>query len=89
MNILTEAWGGKYQSQEISAKKGLNVDKLLEKVLLEADVLELKANPNKLASGAIIESSLTKVAVIWLRCLFRKELSVKVMSSLPEATTAV
>jgi len=60
MNILTEAWGGKYQSQEISAKKGLNVDKLLEKVLLEADVLELKANPNKLASGAIIESSLDK-----------------------------
>ena len=60
MNILTEAWGGKYQSQEISAKKGLNVDKLLEKVLLEADLLELKANPHKAASGAVIESSLDK-----------------------------
>ena len=60
MNILTEAWGGKYQSQEISAKKGLNVDKLLEKVLLEADMLDLKANPHKLASGAVIESSLDK-----------------------------
>ena len=60
MNILTEAWGGKYQCQEISAKKGLNVDKLLEKVLLEADMLDLKANPNKLASGAVIESSLDK-----------------------------
>ena len=60
MNILTEAWGGKYQCQEISAKKGLNVDKLLEKVLLEADMLDLKANPNRLASGAVIESSLDK-----------------------------
>ena len=60
MNILTEAWGGKYQCQEISAKKGIGVDKLLEKVLLEADMLELKANPNKAASGAVIESSLDK-----------------------------
>jgi len=60
MNILTEAWGGKYQCQEISAKKGLNVDKLLEKVLLEADMLDLKANPNKPAAGAVIESSLDK-----------------------------
>ena len=60
MNILVEDWGGKYQCQEISAKKGLNVDKLLEKVLLETDLLELKANPNKLASGAVIESSLDK-----------------------------
>ena len=60
MNILVEDWGGKYQCQEISAKKGLNVDKLLEKVLLETDILELKANPNKLAKGAIIESSLDK-----------------------------
>ena len=60
MNILVEDWGGKYQCQEISAKKGLNVDKLLEKVLLETDILELKANPNKLASGAVIESSLDK-----------------------------
>ncbi len=60
MNILTEAWGGKYQSQEISAKKGLNVDKLLEKVLLETDLLELKANPKKNGVGAVIESSLDK-----------------------------
>ncbi len=60
MNILTEAWGGKYQCQEISAKKGLDVDKLLEKVLLETDLLELKANPKKNGSGAVIESSLDK-----------------------------
>ncbi|MBQ6556516.1 MAG: translation initiation factor IF-2 [Bacteroidales bacterium] len=60
MNILVEDWGGKYQCQEISAKKGIGVDKLLEKVLLETDLLELKANPNKLASGAVIESSLDK-----------------------------
>ncbi len=60
MNILVEDWGGKYQCQEISAKKGLNVDKLLEKVLLETDILELKANPNKMAVGAVIESSLDK-----------------------------
>ncbi len=60
MNILVEDWGGSYQCQEISAKHGLNVDKLLEKVLLEAEMLELKANPNKRASGAIIESSLDK-----------------------------
>ncbi len=60
MNILTEAWGGKYQSQEISAKKGLNVDKLLDKVLLETDLLDLKANPNKNGIGAVIESSLDK-----------------------------
>ena len=60
MNILTEAWGGKYQCQEISAKHGINVDKLLEKVLLEADLLNLRANPKRLASGAVIESSLDK-----------------------------
>ena len=60
MNILVEDWGGKYQCQEIAAKKGLNVDLLLEKVLLEADMLELKANPDKLAVGSIIESSLDK-----------------------------
>ena len=60
MNILVEDWGGKFQCQEISAKKGLNVDKLLEKVLLETDLLELKANPNKLALGAVVESSLDK-----------------------------
>ena len=60
MNILVEDWGGSYQCQEISAKKGINVELLLEKVLLEAEMLELKANPNKRASGAVIESSLDK-----------------------------
>lgn len=60
MNYLVEEWGGKYQCQEISAKKGINVDKLLDKVLLEADMLELKANPNRAASGNVIESSLDK-----------------------------
>ena len=60
MNILVEDWGGKFQCQEISAKKGINVELLLEKVLLEAEMLELKANPNKRASGAVIESSLDK-----------------------------
>ena len=60
MNILVEDWGGKYQVQEISAKQGLNVDKLLEKVLLEAEILDLKANPNKKAVGTVIESSLDK-----------------------------
>lgn len=60
MNYLVEEWGGKYQCQEISAKQGINIDKLLEKVLLEAEILELKANPTKRASGSIIESSLDK-----------------------------
>jgi translation initiation factor IF-2 len=60
MNYLVEDWGGKYQSQDISAKKGLNVDKLLEKVLLESDLLDLKANPDRLAKGTVIESSLDK-----------------------------
>lgn len=60
MNILVEDWGGKYQSQEISAKQGLNIDVLLDKVLLEAEMLELKANPNKNAIGSIIEASLDK-----------------------------
>ena len=60
MNILVEDWGGKHQCQEISAKKGTNVDKLLEKILLEADMLELRANPKKRASGTVIESSLDK-----------------------------
>jgi len=60
MNFMTEDWGGKYQSQEISAKHGTNVDELLEKVLLEAEMLELKANPNKSALGTVIESSLDK-----------------------------
>lgn len=60
MNYLVEEWGGKYQSQDIAAKKGINVDKLLEKVLLEAEILDLKANPNKHASGTVVESSLDK-----------------------------
>ena len=60
MNYLVEDWGGKYQCQEVSAKKGMNLDKLLEKVLLEAEMLELKANPNRKASGAVIESMLDK-----------------------------
>ena len=60
MNYLVEEWGGKYQSQDISAKKGIGVDELMEKVLLEADLLELKANPNRNAVGSIIESSLDK-----------------------------
>ena len=60
MNFLVEEWGGKYQSQDISAKKGLGVDDLLEKVLLEAEMLELKANPDRKATGSIIESSLDK-----------------------------
>lgn len=60
MNILVEEWGGKFQSQEISAKKGTNVDSLLEKVLIEAEMLELKANPNRLSTGTVIESSLDK-----------------------------
>ena len=60
MNFLVEEWGGKYQSQDISAKKGIGVDELLEKVLLEADMLELKANPNRRATGTVIESSLDK-----------------------------
>ena len=60
MNYLVEDWGGKYQSQDISAKKGLGVEELMEKVLLEAEMLELKANPNRNATGSIIESSLDK-----------------------------
>ena len=60
MNLLVEEWGGKYQCQEISAKKGIGVDDLMEKVLLEADMLDLKANPNRKATGTVIESSLDK-----------------------------
>jgi len=60
MNILVEEWGGKFQNQELSAKKGLNVDKLLEKILLEAEILDLKANPDREATGTIIEASLDK-----------------------------
>ncbi|NDV94988.1 translation initiation factor IF-2 [Dysgonomonas sp. 521] len=60
MNYLVESWGGKYQSQDISAKQGIGVDELLEKVLLEAELLDLKANPNRRATGSVIESSLDK-----------------------------
>ncbi len=60
MNILVESWGGKFQSQEISARKGLHIDELLEKILLETDILELKANPIKAANGTVIEASLDK-----------------------------
>lgn len=60
MNLLVESWGGKYQSQEISAKQGLNIDLLLEKILLEAEILDLKANPNREANGTIIEATLDK-----------------------------
>ena len=60
MNILVEDWGGKYQSQEISARQGLHVDELLDKILLESDLLELKANPDKSANGTVIEASLDK-----------------------------
>ena len=60
MNYLVASWGGKYQDQEVSAKKGMNLDKLLEKVLLEAEMLDLKANPNKKAQGTVIESTLDK-----------------------------
>jgi translation initiation factor IF-2 len=60
MNLLVEEWGGKYQSQEISAKKGLNIDALLDKILIEADMLDLKANPNKAAVGSVIEATLDK-----------------------------
>lgn len=60
MNLLVESWGGKYQSQEISAKKGLNIDLLMEKILLEADILDLKANPEKAANGTVIEATLDK-----------------------------
>ncbi len=60
MNLLVEEWGGKYQSQDISAKKGINVEDLLEKVILQADIMELKGNPNKRAKGTVLESSLDK-----------------------------
>lgn len=60
MNLLVEDWGGKYQSQEVSAKSGLNIDKLLEKILLEAEMLDLKANPDKNAKGTVVESTLDK-----------------------------
>ena len=69
MNILVEEWGGKFQSQEIAAKKGLNIDKLLEKVVLEAEMLDLKANPNKRANGTIIEASLDKGRGFITTCL--------------------
>ena len=60
MNLLVVEWGGKYQSQDISAKKGIGVEELLEKVILQADIMELKGNPNKRAKGVVIESALDK-----------------------------
>lgn len=60
MNLMVEDWGGKIQSQDISAKTGLNVDKLMEKILLEAEILQLTANPKRMASGTVIEASLDK-----------------------------
>jgi translation initiation factor IF-2 len=60
MNILVEEWGGKFQCQEISAKKGINIDKLLDKIVLESEMLDLKANPNKAAIGSVIEAQLDK-----------------------------
>lgn len=60
MNLLVEEWGGKFQSQEISAKKGMNIDKLLEKILLEAELLNLRANPDRVATGSVVEASLDK-----------------------------
>nr|WP_234408647.1 translation initiation factor IF-2 N-terminal domain-containing protein [Marinilabilia salmonicolor] len=80
MNYLVEEWGGKYQSQDISAKNGINIDQLLEKVLLEADLLELKANPDKPAVGSVIESTWTVVADMWPHCWFSQELSKQVTS---------
>ncbi len=66
MNLLVEEWGGKYQCQEISAKKGIGVHDLLDKVLLEADMLDLKANPNRRATGTIIEFLSTRVVDMFL-----------------------
>src|SRR5690606_6512771 len=60
MNLMVEDWGGSIQSQDISAKQGLNVEELLEKVLLEAEILDLKANPKRLATGTVVEASLDK-----------------------------
>src|SRR5690606_36803672 len=60
MNLLVEEWGGTIQSQDISAKQGLNIDELLEKVLLEAEILDLKANPKRPATGTVVEASLDK-----------------------------
>lgn len=63
MNYLVEEWGGKYQCQEIAAKKGLNIEELLEKVLLETELLDMKSQSHKKATGSIIESSLDKMDV--------------------------
>jgi translation initiation factor IF-2 len=74
MNILVEEWGGNVQAQEISAKFGNNVDVLLEKVLLQAEMLELKANPDRSANGVVIEASLIKVEVMLQQCWYKPEL---------------
>jgi translation initiation factor IF-2 len=76
MNLLVEDWGGKYQSMDISAKKGLNVKELLDKVMLEAEMLDLKANPDRKAMGTVIESSLDKGRVMWQ--LFSAKRNVKI-----------
>jgi translation initiation factor IF-2 len=81
MNLLVEDWGGKYQCQEISAKKGLNVDKLLEKILLEAELLDLKANPNKKLMEQSLSLHLTRDAAIWRLSLFNQERFMSVMLS--------
>ena len=71
MNILVEEWGGKHQSQDLSAKTGLNVDQLLEKILLESELLELKANAKKPAIGTVIEASLDRGRGMWPPCLYK------------------
>ena len=73
MNLLVEDWGGKIQSADISAKTGSNVDLLLEKIILEADMLDLKANPDALASGTVIEASLDKGRGYVTKLLYRKD----------------
>ena len=77
MNYLVEDWGGKYQSQDVSAKQGLNLDKLLEKVLLEAELLDLKANPNKRAQKVLLSNlHSTRVVDMLQQCLYRTVLCV-------------
>jgi len=89
MNYLVEDWGGKYQSQDISAKQGLGIAELLEKVLLEAELLELKANPNKRAHGSVVRVLHSiKVVVIFPLFWSQTELYIKGMWFLPEYITA-
>jgi translation initiation factor IF-2 len=86
MNLLIEEWGGEYQSQDISAKKGDNIDQLLEKVLLVAELLELKGNPDRNAWEQYSKPHLIKVAVMFLKCWFRPVHWKLVMRWLPEST---